>query len=87
MPRLAAVAALAARGIASAPVRSVEEIATDPTIVGAGAVETVRGPDGVAWPLFRSVFRFSSIPTVPVQPIGPLGEASDAAAAGRAWRA
>jgi crotonobetainyl-CoA:carnitine CoA-transferase CaiB-like acyl-CoA transferase len=87
MPRLAAVAALAARGIASAPVRSVEEIATDPTIVGAGAVETVRGPDGVAWPLFRSVFRFSSILTVPVQPIGPLGEATDAAAAGRAWRA
>jgi crotonobetainyl-CoA:carnitine CoA-transferase CaiB-like acyl-CoA transferase len=87
MPRLAAVAALAERGIAAAPVRSVEEIAKDERIVGAGAVETVRGRDDVMWPLFGSVFRFSSIPTIPLQPIGPLGEATEAAVAGQAWQA
>lgn len=85
LPRSAAVEALAARGIASVPVRSIEEIAADAAIMGGGAVATVTGADGFAWPLFRSVFRFSSIPSLPLQPIGALGEATAAVLSGAPW--
>ncbi|MEP9348649.1 CoA transferase [Xanthobacter sp. KR7-225] len=79
--RAALVAALAARGIAAVPVRTLTEIRNDPAIVGDGAVALYEGADGKTWPLFRSPFRFSAVPPVPLSAIGPLGEANAGLAA------
>jgi crotonobetainyl-CoA:carnitine CoA-transferase CaiB-like acyl-CoA transferase len=76
MTRAALVEALAARGVAAVPVRTLTEIRNDPAIVGAGAVQLYEGADGKTWPLFRSPFRFSAMPPVPLAAIGALGEAN-----------
>jgi crotonobetainyl-CoA:carnitine CoA-transferase CaiB-like acyl-CoA transferase len=76
MSRAALVEALAARGVAAVPVRTLTEIRNDPAIVGAGAVQLYEGADGKTWPLFRSPFRFSAMPEVPLAAIGALGEAN-----------
>ncbi|MEP9380464.1 CoA transferase [Aquabacter sp. CN5-332] len=76
LSRDAVIAALDAQGISAAAVRTLAEIAADPGVVGDGAVAMFTGPDGRTWPLFRSPYRFSAMPSVPLAPIGPLGEAN-----------
>lgn len=75
--RMAVIAELEAAGIEAAPVRTLTEIAGDPSVVGEGAVAMLTGADGRTWPLFRSPFRFSAFAPVPLAPIGKLGEANE----------
>ncbi len=74
--RVQAIAKLADAGIMAAAVRTLEEIAADPQIVGGGAITIVESANGDKWPLFNPPYRFSSFEPLPLAPIGALGEAN-----------
>jgi crotonobetainyl-CoA:carnitine CoA-transferase CaiB-like acyl-CoA transferase len=76
MSRARLICALEAQGISACSVRTLEEIADDNSMVGDGAVQISVGPDGKAWPLFRSPHHFSAGHTIALTPIGTLGEAN-----------
>ncbi len=76
LSRAEALAQLQAQGVLAGAVRTLQEIAADKAIIGAGAVVLLEGADGKVWPLFRSPYRFSSETISPLAAIGALGEAN-----------
>lgn len=76
LSRDAAIARLEGAGIATAPVRTINEIAAQESVAG-GSIHIDVDARGQAWPLFACPYRFSREETVPLAAIGMLGEADE----------
>lgn len=68
------------RGIPSAPVRTLGEVATDPALFERGYLETVDHPDLGPMALMRSSIRFPDLPQPTIEPSHALGADTDAVA-------
>jgi crotonobetainyl-CoA:carnitine CoA-transferase CaiB-like acyl-CoA transferase len=83
LTRAEAVATLNERGIASAPVNTVSEVATHPQAAARALI--VEGPSntGTLWPLLASPIRLSPFPANVRRAFGPVGE--DLAEVAKDW--